>query len=1374
MPEKITEIKVFISCPTDVTREKDIVIDVCKSLSSILRNRKISVSPIHWKKDVPPQITGENPQDRIDEFLVQSNYDIYVGILWKRFGDSLENGLTPTEGEFEDAFERYKSVKRPLIIVFFKRNKFYPTNQYETEQFHSVQKFCEKLRDIGLYKDFTNSKDFQRMIYEIILDFVEKLTAVEDSRISFTRVKYENVVNYLNRKVCPIDKYRPEWRFSSFDKDKFDILELLDKENRIVIIGDAGVGKTIELQRTASYYSKENSKYFPFFIRLNKYVDQKIEDFLPNNWKVIPENQLLLILDGLDEIESKNKRDAIRKIELFAEQHSAAAIIVSCRSNLYQSSDSNTSGTLRDFKEFILLPIDRSQIDSYINTNLAMQADVFENDIQKNQLNDLLYIPFYLSELVKLYSSKKKFPNSKAALFENFISSRLDGDVEHYRTTIALKDERKLIIVTLEKIALYAETLGRNSITDDEMRKLLPDVNIRNLMKYCSLINKLDGETTAWQFEHNNIQEYLAAEVISRQDFEIVKSFISFPPDYRKVIPSWVNTLSFLITISNETKLIDWVLKIEPEITIKFEPSRIEKSVRIAIFKNIFNNYKKKKIWIDRDKFSYDEFSRFGQDNAIIDFLISEAISATHYTTLSNAVEILARMKIPTNYCEIITDLLTKIALDNFSIKVPEHVRQDALMAMSDLKYDSKAVVDRMIAELKNSESDWIRYGLYYLLHNGDYLDEYIDILLEGIKYVRFDRHDMGNRRSRLGNERIELIEGIKKAASKVSVSNVLNYFIANSHDIHDLFIGDHDIAFLAANAAKAYEEDHEILDLVLTFALHLLESHHEEAKQFKIFFDQTDSRFISFNKVMEKDSHYKEVLLADLADHQCLKYYMEQYEKELVSEKDVWHLLNTLRWRNKDIFNQFYKSLNEKYADKFKIVPQPDWEKIRNERSQKDFELLFNKDSFIKEIEMIFEQEHKESFTPGELLKLRPDDWPQERYSILVTETIRRISGENSITVKQAIEKINKSDWEWFTISKIYEKVRDNEQLVVSAEQKKYISKWCFSNLSKVDFKKAITKTDAASFSIRWNAIFLWYFYQRFDLKFPKAILLDMLSFDYERKGIEYLENSLPMKDITQRILENLENGIEINDVLRNHIEYCTKHDINRVLPFAYKNIKNAKADDEIRRISLEAIIKMDKELTELEDALNEINDAFKWNVVAALIDRTSKRVFDYLRTLLQKGEADDRIRASEYLIKLQDITALEYYVECIKNKNRFDREMYNSSSLSLLTTASAIPYLIDLLELTHQKTFQQPDDFEKLDRLVLAALRSISLESERNYQQVRQSIENFITEYINVYENVNWLNSFLDQLEQQYFINKSQKLTIDDVIKKIEMIKF
>jgi predicted NACHT family NTPase len=1373
MSDKITEIKVFISCPSDVESEKDIVFDVCRDLSSMLRRRKISVSPIYWKNDVPPIITGDKPQEIIDKYLVESDYDIHVGILWKTFGKPLESGLTPTESEFENAFRRFERTKRPLIVVFFKQEPFYPKTKYETEQLLSVHRFRERITGLGLYKPFRKKLEFHRTSMKVIHEYIDLLTAVEDSRVSFARIKYKKVINYLNRKVCPKNKYKPEWGYLNLDRDNFDILELLDKENRIVIIGDAGVGKTIELQRIASHYSEDNSKYFPFVIKLNKYVNQRIEDLLPDKWETIPENQLLLILDGLDEIESKNKRDAIRSIELFSELHSSAAIIVSCRSNFYQSSATTSLGTLKDFKEFILLPIDKSQIDSYIKTNLSMKADDFEDNIQKNRLNDLLYIPFYLSELVNLYSSKKKFPNNRAALFKNFISSKLDGDAEHYRTTIELENERSLIIATLEKIALCAETLGRNSITDDELKKLLPDANIRNLMKYCSLINKLEGDVTTWQFEHNNVQEYLAAEILSRQNFEIVKLFISFAPEYRKVIPSWVNTLSFLLTISPEQKLTDWILDIEPEITIKFESDRIDRSVRRMIFKNIFNNYKEKKIWIDRDKFRYSELARFGQDPEIIEFLIKEAENAKHYTTLSNAIEILAYMKIPPDYRGIVTNLLTIVALDNFIIKVPEYVRQDALMAISDLKYDSKVVVDRIVAELTNSKSDWIRYGLYYLLHNSQYLDENIDIFLEGIKYTRFALHDTGNRRSRLTNERIELIEGLKKAVSKDSIRKVLDYFIANIHDIHELFIGDHDIVFLATNAAKVYKEDHEILDLVLAFALHLLGNYREEAKQFEIFFEQTDSRFISFKKIMEKDSHFKEELLSDLADNQCLEYYIDQYSKDRIKEEDILRLIRTLRWRNKDIYNAFYEDLNKKYPGKFIIAPQPDWEKIRNEKSQKEFDLLFNKDSFIREIQMIFEQEHKESFTTDELHHLRPDEWPQERYSVLVLNALGSMAESGSITFDKALEKINNYDWEWFAISKIYGKLRNNEKLIVTAAQMEYIANWCYSNLSKVDFKNAIEKTGDTSYSIRRNAIYLWYFYQRFKLKYPKAILLDMLSFDYNRTGIEYLEKDIPAADISERVLKNLKDGIDINDVLKNHVEYCARHNICEVLPITFKEIKNTKSDSDIRRISLEAILEIDKNLTGLENALNDINDEFKWKIVDELIARKSQYVSDYLRKLFQQGEMEDKITASEYLIKLQDITALKNYVNWIKKQNKFDREMYNASPLSALKTEHAIPHLIELLELTYQKTFQQPDDdFDKLDRLVLAAFKSISLESDDNYLKVKQAIETFINKYINIYENVNWLYSFLNQLEQQYFISKSQKLTIDDVIKKLEMI--
>ena len=1375
MSQETIEIKVFISCPSDVEYEKDIAVRTCESISRMLAKEKIAVKTIHWRKDVLPIITGEGPQKIIDKHLEGTEYDIYIGILWKKFGELQENGKTPTEGEFEDALLRYKQTWKPLITVFFKEKECLFHNQHETLQYLEVQKFREKIKshELGIYNTFTTELDFQEKVYETIHEFVKRLISIKDDEIHVDRVQYKEVQNYLNRKVCPISEYKAERFFLPTDETNIDTLELIKDQKRLVIVGDAGTGKTCELQRIASHFSKKDSPYFPYWVSLNKYVDQNIEQFLPANWEQVPDNQLLAILDGIDEIESKNKRDAIRKIELFSEQHPGAAIIVSCRSNFYQFETDKSFGTLKGFKTYILLPLDFPQIEHYTQSNLKNKSTDFINSVKIDQLYDLLRIPFYLIVLVDLFRKTGKLPESKASIFEKLFKSRIELDESHFRTTIEIEEYRNLIIRTLEKIALSAETLGRNYVTDEEFKKLIPDLNLRKLLMHCTAFRKIEGELTTWQFEHNNIQEFLAAKVLSRQPIELIKSFVSFKPDHKKIIPSWINAVSFLLSISPDQTLIDWILEIEPEISVKFEPDKIDEVTRVKIFKRIFNEHKKKRIWIDRDKFRYDELARFGQSEEIVEFLLKEAEHAEHYTVLSNAIEMLAQMHIPTPYQRTTTNILLRTALDRLDIQISEQVQKYALMALSDLNFHAKEIIEQVVEALGNSQSDWVRYGLYYFLHNSEYLDDYIDIFIDGIKFARFHVSDFSYRHSRLANERSELIIGLKKAVSPNSIAKIINYFLSNYQDVKDLFMGNHDVTFLATNAAKAYEKDQKIFDLSVELSLVLLKQHlKDEAKQFITFFDRTDTRFEAFKKVLNIKSHYKEEMLADLSDDQCLSHIINQYENNIINEEEVWRFLYALRWQNKDLFQSFYGLINEKFNNKFKLRTEPDWDKIRKERTQKDFDLLFDKNSFINEIKNIFEQEDKPSFTSKDLLNLRTDNWPNLNYSNIAADTLRRVAGNNSVTLQQAIDIINKYDWDWFAITHIYNKLRNNKDIHVAIEQEKWISTWCSSRLAEVDFNTAIIKTREKSWSIRWDAIYLWYFFRRFALTYPKALLLDMLSFDYDREGIEYLENHIDMKDITERILENLEKGIEIDDTLINHIDYCKRNKTKSGLLYALREIRNPERDSEIRHISLQAALVLSEDLSDLEQILIDINDPFKWDIVDELIKKNPKKVVNFLSETFKKDEFEDKIKAATYLIRFQDLDALRYYVDWIKGQQKYDHSLFYSSSLNFLKTDEALPLLIELLEVTYQDNFEQTDDFERLERLVLDAIKSIGLESEGNYLKARNEIEDFIQRYLNVYKNINWLYAFLNQLEHQYYVNKSEKLEIDAVLAKIEDI--
>jgi len=183
-----TLIRIFISYPEDVEKEKRIAIEECKKIENTFSSRYI-FDIVEWKQNTVPLITGEGAQAVINN-QIRDDYDIYIGILWKHFGIKQANGFTPTEEEFERGFNRYKNTRKPLISVYFKTND---SQENDTEQIFAVKKFKEKLKPLGLYKDFEakefRNKIFQDISYKIVNWF--SLTSVH-----FGKPKEENK-NYL-------------------------------------------------------------------------------------------------------------------------------------------------------------------------------------------------------------------------------------------------------------------------------------------------------------------------------------------------------------------------------------------------------------------------------------------------------------------------------------------------------------------------------------------------------------------------------------------------------------------------------------------------------------------------------------------------------------------------------------------------------------------------------------------------------------------------------------------------------------------------------------------------------------------------------------------------------------------------------------------------------------------------------------------------------------------------------------------------------------------------------------------------------------------------------------------------------------------------
>lgn len=371
MPKQITELRVFVSCPDDVQPEKDIVKEVCTELSDIvLKYKNAQLKVIDWRNDIVPLITGDDTQTVIAPQLEEYDYDIYIGILWKRLGDKRANGLTPTEGEFEDALRRKKETGKPVIQFYFKLDKYYAGTQYEAQQTFEVQKFKEKLKGLGYYCEFEGEDYFRRRIKEYLVYIVEKFPSLTSKLAPTPKEKYPVITEYLSRKVYPMKSYSETELMFLREEASLDLVSVIKNENRVVLLGDAGVGKSTEFRRVALEFSNEASTFYPFLVPLSNYVNQKISELLPLGWEQVPEDRLIIILDGLDEIESKNRNDSIRQIQSFAEQHPRAHILVSCRTNFYQSETNKTEGTLAGFNTYVLLNLNEEQVEDYVKTKI--------------------------------------------------------------------------------------------------------------------------------------------------------------------------------------------------------------------------------------------------------------------------------------------------------------------------------------------------------------------------------------------------------------------------------------------------------------------------------------------------------------------------------------------------------------------------------------------------------------------------------------------------------------------------------------------------------------------------------------------------------------------------------------------------------------------------------------------------------------------------------------------------------------------------------------------------------------------------------------------------------------------------------------------
>jgi hypothetical protein len=154
-------IRLLLSSPGDVTEERDRVSRaVFRFNQESVEERGLFIKLIRWE-DMAPQI-GPGGQNVINKQI--GEYDLFIGIMWNRFGTRTDVAASGTKEEFDAAVHLWKENEKPWITFYFCDRPANFTTPEQLEQKRLVLEFHSELQTLGVVRSFISAGEFEELV----------------------------------------------------------------------------------------------------------------------------------------------------------------------------------------------------------------------------------------------------------------------------------------------------------------------------------------------------------------------------------------------------------------------------------------------------------------------------------------------------------------------------------------------------------------------------------------------------------------------------------------------------------------------------------------------------------------------------------------------------------------------------------------------------------------------------------------------------------------------------------------------------------------------------------------------------------------------------------------------------------------------------------------------------------------------------------------------------------------------------------------------------------------------------------------------------------------------------------------------------------
>ncbi|MEO7840120.1 MAG: tetratricopeptide repeat protein [Anaerolineales bacterium] len=245
MSESLKKLRIFAASPSDVASERAKLETVVDSLKPMADYLGLTLEVIDWRSVVPD---AGRPQQIIFDQLKPTSWDIFIGILWHRFGTppgakdkTGKDYLSGTEEEFRTAYELWKQHSKPRMVLY-RCTRALPFD-VDPDQLKNVRAFFKLIEDVkGDYPTLYQAFDTTETLEKLLLDNLQKLLIEygEQSKTPITpeviQVYAPKIPNNLPRRAA----------FFGRTREINKVMRTIGPEQTwgIVIDGIGGIGKT--------------------------------------------------------------------------------------------------------------------------------------------------------------------------------------------------------------------------------------------------------------------------------------------------------------------------------------------------------------------------------------------------------------------------------------------------------------------------------------------------------------------------------------------------------------------------------------------------------------------------------------------------------------------------------------------------------------------------------------------------------------------------------------------------------------------------------------------------------------------------------------------------------------------------------------------------------------------------------------------------------------------------------------------------------------------------------------------------------------------------------------------------------------------------